>query len=85
MRDFIDAILAFIGASSLTDDEFNSLTITEYGLDSETYEAILAVIDARETVSNTRDRLTYYFQAAGVEVVAPSAGQSNIYMGSVLE
>lgn len=85
MRAFIDAILAFIGASSLTDGEFDALTIESAGLDLETYNAILAVLDAREVVSDTRSKLTLYFQAAGVTVTEASAAKSNIYLGSALE
>lgn len=85
MRDFIDAILAFICASSLTDEEFATFTISLQVYTEDLYNEILSVLDSRESVSNTRDRLTYYFQARGVEVTEPSAGKSNIYVGSVLE
>ncbi len=42
------------------------------------------VLDAREVVSNTRDRLGYYFQARGVTITTPSAAVSQIYIGSDL-
>lgn len=84
MREFLNAILSFIGASSLTDLEFESLEIESYAYDAATYEALLAIVDARESVSNTRDRLRYYFLARGVEVSASSAGRSNILVGAVL-
>lgn len=83
IRDFLNAVLAFIGAASLTDEEFDSLTIESYGYDSATYEALLAVLDSREALSNDRTRLQYFFLAKGVEVSAP-AGSSNIFVGSVL-
>lgn len=85
MRDFIDAILAFIGAASLSDSEFATITQTTQELSVDLYTEILAVVDARESVSNTRDRLRYYFLAGGIEVEESSAGKSNIYVGSVLQ
>ena len=84
MRDFLNAILSFIGASSLTDQEFSDLEIESYAYDAPTYEALLAVVDARESVSNTRDRLRYYFLARGVSVSESSAVKSNILVGAVL-
>jgi hypothetical protein len=76
--------LSIIGAASLTDEEFNSLTIESYGYDVDTYTALLAVVDARELVSNTRDRLRYYFLARGVEVAESTAAKSNILIGGGL-
>jgi len=84
LRDFLNAILTIIGASSLTDEEFDSLTLVQAWFDVETYEALLSIIDSREVVSNTRDRLTYYFLARGVEVSEPSAGVTKIYVGDEL-
>lgn len=85
MRDFIDAILAFIGTSSLTDVEFDDLTIVSYGYDQETYEAIDAVLQARDGVSTFRDRLTEYFEAKGVEISTPQpTAKSHIFVGGDL-
>lgn len=80
----MNAILAFIGAASLSDDEFNALTIEDQVYTEEVYLALIGVLDARESVTSTRDRLTHYFQARGVEVTAPSAAKSNILVGGVL-
>jgi hypothetical protein len=84
MRDFLNAVLAFIGSASLSDDEFSGLEIESASYNSATYDALLAILDARETVSNTRDRLRYYFLARNVSISETSAGKSNIYIGSVL-
>lgn len=85
MRDFINAVLAFIGTSSLTDLEFDALTIEAAGYDAATYTAILAVVDAREAVSNTRDRLRYVFLAKNVSLPAETEGRkSNLLVGGVL-
>jgi hypothetical protein len=86
MRDFIDAILVFIGTSSMTDGEFESLSIVSYGYDQETYEAILAMINAyRDGVSTLPDRLKAYFEAKGVEISTPQpTAKSHIFVGGDL-
>lgn len=84
MRAFIDSILAFISAASLSDLEFETFTVNTPSYSVELYKEMMRVLDAREVVSNTRDQLTFYFQARGVAVVEPSAGSSNIFIGSPL-
>jgi hypothetical protein len=68
----------------LTDEEFDGLEIESASMNVETYEAILAILDARESVSSTRDRLKLYFEASGLEIEASSPGRSNIYVGDEL-
>jgi hypothetical protein len=41
MRDILNAILAFIGSESLTDDEFDSVDIDDDENNSEVYNALL--------------------------------------------
>ena len=84
MRDFIDAILAFIGSESLTDLEWETITIEAQVLTIELYNEILAVLVSRESVSTTIDRLTKYFEASGLTITPPSLAKSEIYLGSVL-
>lgn len=85
MRDFINAVLAFIGTSSLTDLEFSALTITAAGYDNATYLAIVGVLDSREGVSTMRDRARYVFLAKGLELDdPPAAAKSNILVGGLL-
>ncbi len=74
----------FIEASTLTDPEFESITLIGMNYDVDSYNALLGVIDSREGVSTTRDRLTNYYLARGVEVSAPPVGTSNIFLGSPL-
>lgn len=80
----INALFLQIGATSLTDVEFDSLTIETAAADLATYNALLAVLDSRETVSNARDRLRYYFLARGVEIAVSTGGTTKIFVGSVL-
>jgi hypothetical protein len=84
IRDFVDAILAFIATSSLTDDEFDTITIEDEAYSAELYAEVLAVLTAREAVSSTRDRLTAYFTARGATVTDPGPGTSNIFLGDEL-
>jgi hypothetical protein len=84
LRDFLDAILAFIGAESLTDIEFDSLTIDSASYNSATYLALSAILAERESVSTMQDKLHAYFTARGVEVTQASTGRSNIFLGAVL-
>lgn len=85
MRDFLNGILTFIGSTSLTDVEFEGLTIESYGYDQETYQALADVLEARESISTLQDRLVSYFEAKGVSVVANETGKTNIFIGAVLE
>ena len=85
MRDFLDAILQFIGTSSLTDMEFDSLTISTADYDVATYEALASVLLTREAVSSIKIRLVAFFNAKGVGVVPVVSGRSNIFAGAVLE
>ena len=85
MREALDIILTFIGAATLTDEEFDSFTVTLSSTAVEVYEELLALLDERDTVTTTRDRLKYYFLAKGVDVpnieVEPA---SNILVGGAL-
>lgn len=84
MRNFLDAILSIIGASSLTDVEFATITESTQEYSVAVYTELLAVVDSRELVSNTRDRLRYYFLARGADVSTSDPGTSNIYVGSII-
>jgi hypothetical protein len=86
LRDFLNAILVFIGSTSLTDDEFDAVDLETAAYDQATFAALSLVLDSRESVSSLQDRLKWFFQSKGVSVseVVP-AGKTNIYIGDVLE
>ncbi len=86
MRAFLDAVLAFIGATSLTDEEFGFCEgeIDDTSDDIANYETLLGVLDLRESVSSMKQRLQYYYLAMGVAVEDPSNAKTNILIGSAL-
>lgn len=86
MRDFLDAILAFIVTSSLTDEEYatkpEDLTLQIYDQDS--YDYLADVLTSRSAISTLHDRLTAYYTARGVDVSEASTANSNIFIGDAL-
>jgi hypothetical protein len=85
MRDFLDAILSFIGASSLTDDEFESIELENTNDQVANYNALHTILEDREAVSATLSRLEYYFSAKGVSVSEADSASSNIFVGAPLD
>lgn len=85
MRAFLNAVLAFIGVPSLTDEEFEALTLESTDDAAEVYAALSQVLIARESVSAAHDRLVFYYQAMGVEVTPAPLAKSNILIGGGME
>lgn len=88
MRDFLDAILDFIGSESLTDAEFATIDpalLPDYT--KEVYEALKLVLEGRDSVSGQGKKLKLYFIAKGVDLTGASPTHrpaSNILFGGVL-
>lgn len=85
MRDFFDAILAFIVAESMTDDEFATVESELPIYDQGTYDDLSRILEGREAVSTMQERLLAYYTAKGVSINAASTGKSDIFLGAVLE
>lgn len=89
MRDFLNAVLAWIGQSSLTDLEYaavdqSGLTVAVYN--QALYAQLSIVLDSREAVSTAQARLVSFFSSKGIEVTqVVASGRSQIYIGDVLE
>lgn len=87
-REFLDAILDFIGSESLTDAENDALGLSgtpDYT--KEAYEALKLVLEGREDVSGQGKRLKLYFIAKGVDLSTSPATyipKSNILIGGEL-
>lgn len=87
MRDWLNAILGFISASSLTDEEYDSINFVNLEVqvyNQAAYDQLATVLKLRESVSSVQDRLIAFFQAKGTAVTPATTGKSNIYIGSAL-
>lgn len=87
MRSFLNSILAWIGTTSLTDEEFDSIDLETAAWDQATYDALSAVLVAREAVSSMQDRLKMTFQSRGIEIDGDPArvnASTNILIGDAL-
>mgnify|MGYP003423022919 CR=1 FL=1 len=85
MRAFLNAILAVIGATSLTDGEFATVEATVADYTQATYDDLARILEARESVSLTMARLLSYYEARGALIEAWDAGKTNIFIGAVLD
>ena len=87
MRDWFNAVFAFIGTSSLTDLEWasvNALNVTTQVYDQAAYDQMAAVLVAREAISTMQSRLVGVFQAKGGSITALDTAKTNIYLGDAL-
>jgi hypothetical protein len=84
LRSALNAILAFIGATSLIDEEFDSIELDDLNDDVATYNALKSVLDSRQSLSTELDRLGFYFKAKGAEIDTTVSSKSNIFVGGVL-
>ncbi len=85
MRTFLNNILAIIGSTSLTDGEFATVLSTTVEYSQSTYDDLARVLESRESVSTTIDRLNAYYLARGVTIEALETGKTNIFIGAVLD
>jgi hypothetical protein len=87
MRDFLDAILMFINAETLTDVEFGTVTISVQNYSIATYNQLKTILESREMVSDELKKLANYFRAKGTSISSSSAShtpRSNILIGKAL-
>lgn len=77
MRDFLNDILEFIGAETLTDEEFEQCEedLGDYGDNVQTYRTLKEVLTARDSSSDTLYQLAFYFLAKGVTVASVNTSQ----------
>ena len=84
MRAFLNGILSFIGAESMTDEEFATISSTLLLYDQSTYDDLSDILESREAVSSLQDKLLAYYHARGAEITAATTGKSNIFIGCPL-
>ena len=87
MRDFLNAILSFINSETLTDVEYAEIELEDQEYTKETYLALKAVLESRESVSSQLSKLSNYFLAKGVDLSESESSytpKSNILIGGEL-
>lgn len=87
MREWLNGILAFIGATSLTDEEYDSIDLAGMSVNvynQEAYNQLSSILISRESISTLHDNLIALFKIRGLEVVPAKVGKSTIYLGGVL-
>lgn len=84
MREFLDAILAFIVTESLTDEEFATCTATMPIYDQTSYDDLARVLVSRESVSTYQERLLSFYEAKGVDIDPAETGKTDILLGCTL-
>lgn len=87
MREWLNAILQFIGSESLTDQEYDSINFLELEINvynQAAYDELAKVVNNRETMSTALTRLGGFFTAKGLEVSPASTSKTNVVMGFVL-
>lgn len=87
LRAFLNAILAFIGSESLTDEEYALVNTLAQEYTKATYDGLRVVIVSRESVSTQAPKLKRYFEAKGVDLSSTPARipSTQILVGGVLE
>ncbi len=87
-REFLDDIFDFIGSETLTDEEYDTISLeAELEYDKPTYEALRSVLEGRENVSGQVKKLKAYFCARGADLAGDTViptPNSNIFIGSDL-
>lgn len=87
MRDWFNGIFGFIGTTSITDVEYDSINfsdITNGVYNQSAYDELSAVLLAREAVSDLINRLTGVFRAKGADITQIDTAKTNIFLGDVL-
>ena len=87
MRDWLNSVMAFIGSTSLTDEEWaavNVLEMTTLEYNQAAYDQLSEVLVSRESVSTMQVRLAALFTAKGATFTPAALAETNIYLGDVL-
>ncbi len=95
-RDFLDDVLEFIGAETLTDDESDAAELANMSYDVASYAVLKSILDSRESASDMLYKLAFYYLGRGVNVAkvntsapldgeAPKGPKSNILIGIALD
>lgn len=87
LRQWLNAILSFIGTTSLTDVEYSAMNVLplENGTYNQAaYDELSKVLATRELVSTMQNRLIGFFNAKGLGVTPADVAKSEIFLGAEL-
>ncbi len=90
MREFLDTVLDFIDVESLTDEEYDNLSLAEDAPvqpSVATYLSLKGLLEERGEPEGTLQRLRYYFLSADVQLSTEqmrATPRSQIWIGSRL-
>lgn len=87
MRDWLNAILVYIGSATMTDLEYNSLNFLTLDVNvysQSAYDQLSSILLAREAVSTMQRRLFGLFLAKGADIREANVAKTNILLGSAL-
>lgn len=85
MREWLNAILTFIGAASLSDAEYNTINFLHLEVsvhNQAAYDELSKVLAERETMSTMQERLAGFFRAKGLtDLTVADTAKSEILVG----
>lgn len=81
MREFLNAILAFISSESLTDAEFLACKSQLPIFDQSTYDDLSRVLLGRDNITDSQTRLLAVYKAKGVNIEPIDTAKTNILLG----
>lgn len=87
MRDWLNAILQYIGTTSMTDVEYaavNVIGMETLVYNQAAYDQLSALLLSREAVSDMQRRLYGVFLAKGGDIKEAVIAKTNIFLGAVL-
>jgi len=85
-RAFLNGVLSAVGTSSLTDDEYATITVDQnFEYTTALHAQMQAVVVSRDALSSANARLGSFFKAYGVDLGTQTSPTTGIYVGGALE
>lgn len=87
MRVFLDSILLFLNMPTLSDEEFDGVTLMVAEVNKETFLELKRILEDRNSITSDIDRLSFYFKAKNVSLSdedSETTRQTNILIGRAI-
>lgn len=84
-RYFVNDILRFIDAETLTDVEFGTIESTNKEYTQQLYNELFAILQSRGDLSDQEARLGMYFKSKGISISEATESYTNILVGGSVE